>query len=154
MKREKLLMVPVLIIWMQVSQVNGQQIQQIPPSLLLQEGENCTMYCNSSSTLTSLQWYKQRPGGSPAFLMILVKGGQLERRERLTARFGETRKHSSLHITAAQTADVGTYFCAEAQSSRSTCCLSPNLAVGSRRAPPYLSSEQESGKAEVTVSMK
>nr|XP_044602227.1 uncharacterized protein LOC123275639 [Equus asinus] len=132
MKREELLMVPALIIWMQVSQVNGQQIQQIPPSLLLQEGENFTMYCNSSSTLNSLQWYKQRPGGSPTFLMLLVSAGQMQERERLTARFGETRKHSSLHITAAQTADVGTYFCAGAQSSRSTCCLSPNLAVGSR----------------------
>uniref|UniRef100_A0A8C4LWA7 Ig-like domain-containing protein n=1 Tax=Equus asinus TaxID=9793 RepID=A0A8C4LWA7_EQUAS len=112
MKREKLLMVPALIIWMQVSQVNGQQIQQIPPSLLLQEGENFTTYCNSSITLNRLQWYKQRPGGSPILLMMLVTGGDVQKQERLTARFGETRKHSSLHITAAQTADVGTYFCA------------------------------------------
>uniref|UniRef100_A0A3Q2LR46 Ig-like domain-containing protein n=1 Tax=Equus caballus TaxID=9796 RepID=A0A3Q2LR46_HORSE len=132
MKTEKLLMVPVLIIWMQVSQVNGQQIQQIPPSLLLQEGENFTTYCNSSSTFNSFQWYKQRPGGSPVLLIILLSGGEVQKQERLAAQFGETRKHSSLHITAAQTADVGTYFCAGAQSSRSTCCLSPNLAVGSR----------------------
>uniref|UniRef100_A0A3Q2H1S4 Ig-like domain-containing protein n=1 Tax=Equus caballus TaxID=9796 RepID=A0A3Q2H1S4_HORSE len=113
-KRKMLLMVPVLIIWMQVSELNGQQIQQIPPSLLLQEGENFTMYCNSSSTLASFQWYKQRPGGSPVFL-ILVSGREVQKQERLAAQFGETRKDSFLHITAAQTADVGTYFCAGAQ---------------------------------------
>nr|KAF6389269.1 T cell receptor alpha variable 25 [Myotis myotis] len=112
-----LLTVPVLILWMHISQVNGQQIKQIPQFLLLQEGENFTTYCNFSSTSNNLQWYTQSPGGNPVFLVMLVRGGEVKKQERLTARFGETRKDSSLHITAIQTADVGTYFCAEAQSS-------------------------------------
>ncbi|KAB1277059.1 T cell receptor alpha variable 23/delta variable 6 [Camelus dromedarius] len=112
------------------SEVNGQQLKQIPEFVPLQEGENFTTYCNTTSPLNSLQWYKQQPGGRPVFLMTLTKSGDVTRQGRLTARFGETRKDSFLHIPAAQTADVGTYFCAGAQRSQSTCCLSPNLAVG------------------------
>ena len=111
--------------------MNGQQIKHFPEFLLLQEGENFTTYCNSSSTFYSLQWYKQRPGGSPVLLMILAKGGEVKTQWRWTGRLGESKQHSSLHLTAAQLSDAGTYFCAEAQCSGSTCCLSPNLTVGS-----------------------
>ena len=111
--------------------MNGQQIKQFPELLLLQEGENFTMYCNSSSILSNLQWYKQRPGGSPVLLMILAKSGEVKMQQRQTGRFGESRQHSSLHLAAAQLSDAGSYFCAEAQCSGSTCCLSPNLTVGS-----------------------
>ena len=111
--------------------MNGKQIKHFPEFLLLQEGENFTTYCNSSSTFYNLQWYKQRPGGSPVFLMILTKAGEVKTEQRLTGRLGETRQHSSLHLAAAQLSDAGTYFCAEAQCSGCTCCLSPNLTVGS-----------------------
>ncbi|ELR44642.1 hypothetical protein M91_09037, partial [Bos mutus] len=59
----------------------------------------------------NLQWYKQRPGGSSVFLMILAKGRELKTEQRLTGRFGETKQHSSLHLTADQPSDAGTYFC-------------------------------------------
>lgn len=110
--------------------MNGQQIKQIPQFLALQEGEDFSTYCNSSTTVNGFQWYEQKPGGRPVLLMIVVKVGEVKKEKRLTFRFGETRKDSSLHITAAQIADVGTYFCAEPQCSQSTCNLSPNLAVG------------------------
>ncbi|KAM7239908.1 hypothetical protein CapIbe_009403 [Capra ibex] len=126
-----LLLAPVLILWIQISEMNGQQIKHFPEFLLLQEGENFTTYCNSSSTFYNLQWYKQSPGGSPVLLMILAKAGEAKMEQRLTGRLGETRQHSSLHLAAAQLSDAGTYFCAEAQCSGSTCCLSPNLTVGS-----------------------
>ncbi|XDA78149.1 hypothetical protein R6Z07F_008249 [Ovis aries] len=126
-----LLLAPVLILWIQIPEMNGKQIKHFPEFLLLQEGENFTTYCNSSSTFYNLQWYKQRPGGSPVFLMILTKPGEAKMEQRLTGRFGESRQHSSLHLAAAQLSDAGTYFCAEAQCSGSTCCLSPNLTVGS-----------------------
>ena len=113
------------------TEVKAQHISQIPQFLFLQEGENFTTYCNSSSTLTNLQWYKQSPGGSPVLLMILAKAGEVKTEQRLTGRLRETRQHSSLHLAAAQLSDAGTYFCAEAQFSGSTCCLSPNLTVGS-----------------------
>ena len=117
--------------------MNGQQIQHFPEFLLLQEGENFTTYCNFSSTFYNLQWYKQRPGGSPVLLMILAKGGEVKTQQRLTVRFGESRPHSSdvLHLTATQPSDVGTYFCPATQCSGSTCCLSPILTLGSRGHP-------------------
>jgi hypothetical protein len=62
--------------------MNGQQIKHFPEFLLLQEGENFTTYCNSSSILRSLQWYKQSPGGSLVLLMILVKGGEVKMQQR------------------------------------------------------------------------
>ncbi|KAK2492196.1 hypothetical protein MC885_020705, partial [Smutsia gigantea] len=110
------------------AEANGQQIKQIPQFLALQEGEDFTTYCNSSTTVNSFQWYKQKPGGSPVLLITVAKAGEVKKEKRLTFRFGETRKDSSLHITAAQIADVGTYFCVEPQCSQSTCTLSPNLA--------------------------
>ncbi|KAI4582990.1 hypothetical protein MJG53_008203 [Ovis ammon polii x Ovis aries] len=109
-----LLLAPVLILWIQISQMNGKQKEHFPEFLLLQEGENFTMYCNSSSILSSLQWYKQRPGGSPVLLMILAKSGEVKTQQRLTGRSGESRQRSSLHLAAAQLSDAGTYFCAEA----------------------------------------
>ena len=115
--------------------MNGQQIKHFPEFLLLQEGENFTTYCNFSSNFYNLQWYKQRPGSSPVLLMILAKSGEVKTQQRLTVRFGESRQHSSLHLTAAQPSDTGTYFCAATQCSGSTCCLSPNLTVGSRGCP-------------------
>ena len=112
--------------------MNGQQIKHFPDFLLLQEGENFTTYCNSSSILSSLQWYKQRPGGSPVLLMILAKGGEAKMQQRWAGRLGESRQQSSLHLMAAQLSDARTYFWARAQCSGSTCCLSPNLTVVSR----------------------
>ncbi|KAF4008174.1 hypothetical protein G4228_019817 [Cervus hanglu yarkandensis] len=90
--------------------MSKQQIKHFPEFLLLQEGENFTTYCNSSSTFYSLQWYQQRPGGSPVFLMILAEGGEVKMVQRQTDRCEESRQHSSLHLVAAQLSDVGTYF--------------------------------------------
>ena len=115
--------------------MNGKQIKHFPEFLLLQEGENFTTYCNSSSTFYNLQWYKQSPGGSPVLLMILAKAGEAKMEQRLTGRLGESRQHSSLHLMGTQPSDVGTYFCAATQCSGSTCCLSPILTVGSRGHP-------------------
>uniref|UniRef100_A0A671FXG5 Ig-like domain-containing protein n=1 Tax=Rhinolophus ferrumequinum TaxID=59479 RepID=A0A671FXG5_RHIFE len=144
-----LLIVPVLFLWMHVS-----QLKQFPQFLLLQEGENFTTYCNSSTIFNNIQWYKQSPGGSPVLLMKLVKSGDVLKQERLRARFGETRKDSSLHIVGAQTADEGTYFCAGAQCSQNTCSLSPNLAVGLQEQLLLISPQSKSQKILKSQSMK
>ncbi|ELW69213.1 T-cell receptor alpha chain V region CTL-L17, partial [Tupaia chinensis] len=150
---EMLLFMPVLILWMQSSQVNGQQVNQIPRFLNVQEEEDFTAYCNSSSTLNSLQWYIQKPGERPVFLMRLVAGGEVKKHDRLTASFGETRKNSSLHIVATQTADVGTYFCA-VHSAHQAPAACPHTSPGTLRAPPSLPSEQKPEKVEVTMPVK
>ena len=134
--------------------MNGQQIKHFPEFSLLQEGENFTTYCNSSSTFYNLQWYKQRPGGSPALLMILAKGGEVKTEQRLTGRLGESKQHSSLHLMAAQLSYAGTYFCA-GHSALEAPVVCPQTSLWAPAvAPPHLSSEQGPEKAEVMMSMK
>ena len=134
--------------------MNGQQIKHFPEFLLLQEGENFTTYCNSSSILSSLQWYKQSLGGSPALLMILAKGGEVKTQRRRTGWLGESKQHSSLHLAAAQLSDAGTYFCA-GHSALEAPVVCPQTSLW---APvvvlPHLSSEQGPEIAEVMMSMK
>ena len=134
--------------------MNGQQIKHFPEFSLLQEGENFTTYCNSSSTFYNLQWYKQRPGGSPALLMILAKGGEVKTEQRLTGRLGESKQHSSLHLTAAQLSDAGTYFCA-GHSALEAPAVCPQTSLWAPEVtPPHLFSEQGPEIAEFMMSMK
>uniref|UniRef100_A0A671DI27 Ig-like domain-containing protein n=1 Tax=Rhinolophus ferrumequinum TaxID=59479 RepID=A0A671DI27_RHIFE len=113
----------VLIFWIQLPWRSSQQLEQRPRFLSIQEGENVTVYCNSSSTFTTFQWYRQEPRKGPVLLMTLAKGGDMKVQKRLMALFGEARKDSSLLITAAQPGDVGTYLCAGTQCFGGTCCL-------------------------------
>ena len=136
------------------TEVNAQQISQIPQFLLLQEGENFTTYCNSSSTFYSLHWYKQSPGGSPVLLMILAKAGEVKTEQRLTGRLGETRKHGSLHLAAAQLSDAGTYFCAEHSALEASAVCPQTSLWAPGVAPLHLSLGQGPEKAEVMISMK
>uniref|UniRef100_A0A8D2ATX6 Ig-like domain-containing protein n=1 Tax=Sciurus vulgaris TaxID=55149 RepID=A0A8D2ATX6_SCIVU len=102
----------VLILWIQLAWMSTWQLEQSPPSLSIQEGNDLTMHCNSSSVFTSFQWYRQEPGEGPVLLLTLVKGGEVKEQKRLTAQFGEARKSSSLHIGTAQPGDTGIYTCA------------------------------------------
>ena len=134
--------------------MNGQQIKYFSEFLLLQEGENFTTYCNSSSTFYNLQWYKQSPGGSPALLMILAKGGEAKMQQRWAGRLGESRQQSSLHLMAAQLSDAGTYFCA-GHSALEAPVVCPQTSLWAPAvAPPHLSSEQGPEIAEVMMCMK
>nr|XP_031534629.1 uncharacterized protein LOC116280848 [Vicugna pacos] len=120
----------VLVLWIQLAWESTQQLEQSPRFLSIQEGENFTVYCNSSSTFTSFHWYRQSPEEGPVLLVILTKGGEMKTQKRLKARFGETRKDSSLSSTAAQPGDAGGYLCAGPQCSCATCCLHTNPASG------------------------
>ena len=86
--------------------------------------------------------------------MILAKGGEVKTEQRLTDRLGETRQHSSLHLTAAQLSDAGTYFCAghSALEAPAACPQTSLWAPGAT--PPQLPSEKGPEKAEVMMSMK
>ncbi|KAF5925671.1 hypothetical protein HPG69_002120, partial [Diceros bicornis minor] len=109
---------------------NTQQLEQSPRFLSIQEGENFTVHCNSSSVFTSFQWYRQEHGEGPVLLMTLTKGGEMKEQKRLRAQFGKERKDSSLLITAAHPGDAGIYLCAGAQCSWGSCCLHPNPDAG------------------------
>uniref|UniRef100_A0A2I3HC88 Ig-like domain-containing protein n=1 Tax=Nomascus leucogenys TaxID=61853 RepID=A0A2I3HC88_NOMLE len=95
----------------------GQQLNQSPQSMSIQEGEDVSMNCISSSIFNTWLWYKQDPGEGPVLLMALYKAGELTPNGRLTAQFGITRKDSFLNISASIPSDVGTYFCAGQHSA-------------------------------------
>lgn len=73
----------------------------------------------------------------------------MKKHKRLTARFGEMRKDSSLLITAAQPVDAAIYICAGTQCSQGTCHLHRNPAAGSvtlcSLVPPPTSLDMNSG---------
>ncbi|ELK38690.1 T-cell receptor alpha chain V region CTL-L17 [Myotis davidii] len=107
----------LIILWMQLTRVSGQQLNQSPRSMSISEGEAISMSCISSSTFSTLLWYKQDAGGGPVLLITLYKGGEFIRNGKLTAQFGGTRKDSFLNISAPELADAGTYFCAGQHSA-------------------------------------
>lgn len=89
-----------------------QRLEQSPRFLSIQEGQDFTARCSSSTTFPQLYWYRQVPREGPVILVTLVKSGEVKEQKRMTAKFGEARKNSSLFIARAQPGDAGTYFCA------------------------------------------
>jgi hypothetical protein len=104
-------------------------VQQSPASLVLQEGENAELQCNFSTSLNSMQWFYQRPGGSLVSLFYNPSG--TKHSGRLTSTTVIKERRSSLHISSSQTTDSGTYLCAlEPQCSTHTCSPNTNLQLG------------------------
>nr|AAH99216.1 Similar to T cell receptor V delta 6 [Rattus norvegicus] len=92
--------------------VNTQKLQQSPQSLTIQEGDELTMSCNSSSSLYALHWYRQGRDGGPIFLVTLQKGGDEKRKDKITAKLDKKMRQSFLSIQASQPSYAGTYLCA------------------------------------------
>uniref|UniRef100_G3V9V4 Ig-like domain-containing protein n=1 Tax=Rattus norvegicus TaxID=10116 RepID=G3V9V4_RAT len=113
----------------QVCWVKGQQVQQSPVSLVLQEGEKAELQCNFSTSANQMQWFYQSPEGSLVRLFYNPSG--TKQSGRLTSTTVTKERRSSLHISSSQTIDSGTYFCAvDAQCSPHTCSLCTNLQLG------------------------
>uniref|UniRef100_A0AAA9TR52 Ig-like domain-containing protein n=1 Tax=Bos taurus TaxID=9913 RepID=A0AAA9TR52_BOVIN len=141
---EKLLALSLVILWLQLAKVNSH----------IQEGENVTMNCSYNITLTALQWYRQDSRRGFVHLILMPKGREVKTEQRLTGRFGETKQHSSLHLTADQPSDAGTYFCT-GHSALEAPAVCPQTSLWAPAvAPPHLSSEQRPEIAEVMMSMK
>uniref|UniRef100_A0A7N4P7K2 Ig-like domain-containing protein n=1 Tax=Sarcophilus harrisii TaxID=9305 RepID=A0A7N4P7K2_SARHA len=87
------------------------KIEQTPPSLSIQAGENITMTCRYAvSNFRGLQWYRQYPGKGPSILLAMYSKGEEKQERRFRAIL--EKEHSNLHILASQPGDSGTYFCA------------------------------------------
>lgn len=97
--------------------MSGQQLNQSPQSASVQEGEDVSMNCTSSSIFNSLLWFKQDPGEGLVLLIALYKAGELTRNGKLTAQFGGTRMDSTLTISGSEMKHSGTYFCSGQHSA-------------------------------------
>lgn len=100
--------------------MSGQQLNQSPQSVSVQEGEDVSMNCNSSSTLSTFLWYKQDVGEGLVLLIALYKIGEWTRNGKLAAQIARTRKDSFLNISVSEPKDAGTYFCAGQHSAPQT----------------------------------
>uniref|UniRef100_G3U0P2 Ig-like domain-containing protein n=1 Tax=Loxodonta africana TaxID=9785 RepID=G3U0P2_LOXAF len=94
----------------QVCCVTGQQVEQSPSVLSLQEGASCTMTCNFSFSSDTVQWFHQNSGGRLTTLFYVPTGTKQD--GRLSARTVTKERHSSLYISSSQTTDSAIYFCA------------------------------------------
>uniref|UniRef100_A0A673T663 Ig-like domain-containing protein n=1 Tax=Suricata suricatta TaxID=37032 RepID=A0A673T663_SURSU len=127
---EKHLRASLVVLWLHVCWVSGKnQVEEYPPSQVIQEGEYCTFQCNYTvSPFGHLTWYKQGPGRSYALLMLMNNGDSKSSSGRYTMTLDASSKHSSLHITAAQLSDSAFYICVvSAPCFPGTCSQYPNL---------------------------
>uniref|UniRef100_A0A8C8UCI8 Ig-like domain-containing protein n=1 Tax=Peromyscus maniculatus bairdii TaxID=230844 RepID=A0A8C8UCI8_PERMB len=116
------------VLWM--LRANGQQVEQRPLSLVLQEGERAELQCNFSTTATQMQWLHQSPGGRRLISLFSNPSGT-KQSGRLTSTTVTQERRSSLYISSSQTTDSGTYFCAmSAQCSPHTCSQYTNPQLG------------------------
>uniref|UniRef100_A0A8C5ZNZ0 Ig-like domain-containing protein n=1 Tax=Marmota marmota marmota TaxID=9994 RepID=A0A8C5ZNZ0_MARMA len=115
------------LLWVQLcSGVRGQQVEQSPSALRLQEGTSSTLRCNFSTSMTRMQWFRQNPGGGLINLFYLASGTKQEGRLKATANPKE--RYSTLHISTSQLEDSAVYFCAaDARCFPDTCSLYSNL---------------------------
>ena len=105
--------------------VRGDQVEQSPSALSLHEGTGSALRCNFTTTMRSVQWFRQNSRGSLISLFYLASG--TKENGRLKSAFDSKERYSTLHIRDAQLEDSGTYFCAaEAQCSQQGWSLAPN----------------------------
>uniref|UniRef100_A0A8C9QS18 Ig-like domain-containing protein n=1 Tax=Spermophilus dauricus TaxID=99837 RepID=A0A8C9QS18_SPEDA len=95
--------------------VRGQQVEQSPSALRIQEGTSPTLRCNFSTSMDRVQWFQQKPGGGFISLFFLASGTKQEGRLKATMNFQE--RYSTLHISTSQLEDSGTYLCAGRHSA-------------------------------------
>uniref|UniRef100_A0A8D2GRN5 Ig-like domain-containing protein n=1 Tax=Urocitellus parryii TaxID=9999 RepID=A0A8D2GRN5_UROPR len=103
------------LLWVQLCWVRGQQVEQSPSALRLQEGASSTLRCNSSTTIYRVQWSRQKPDGGLINLFYLASGTKQE--GRLNATVDAKERYSTLHISSSQQEDSGTYLCAAGHSA-------------------------------------
>uniref|UniRef100_F6SL86 Ig-like domain-containing protein n=1 Tax=Equus caballus TaxID=9796 RepID=F6SL86_HORSE len=113
------------LLWVQIYWVRGVNVKQNPPALSLQEGTSSTLSCNFSTTVYSVQWFRQNPGGSLISLFFMTS--VMRQNGRLNCTLNSKELYSTLYIMASQPEDSATYLCAvEAQCSQVVCSLCSN----------------------------
>lgn len=116
------------------------QVDQRPPAVSLQEGNSSILWCNFSTAVNSVQWFRQNPGGRLINLFYIASGTKVNGRFNAMANLKE--RHSSLYISSSQTTDSAIYFCAvEPQCSPDTCSLYTNPQLGSAPPPTTITSQ-------------
>ena len=96
-------------------EVNGNAIRPDQPSVVLTEGSNITLSCTYDGSAYSLHWYRQTPGSTPEFLLLIVKSTKTEvpaspPQPHMSIRLND--KRVDLEISSAAVSDSALYYCA------------------------------------------
>ncbi|CAI9176544.1 unnamed protein product [Rangifer tarandus platyrhynchus] len=132
----------LVLLFAQICSVRGEDVEQSPAALSLQEGASHMLRCNFSASVSDVHWYLQNPSGRLIHLVYIPSGTKQEGRLKATTVPAERR--SSLHISSPRTTDAGTYFCAAqhgapqapAASTGTLTGLSPSSSFSYRVRPP------------------
>uniref|UniRef100_G3VYW9 Ig-like domain-containing protein n=1 Tax=Sarcophilus harrisii TaxID=9305 RepID=G3VYW9_SARHA len=109
---EKLTRTMLVMLWLQLDWVSSQKVEQKIQSLTVRENERCSLSCNYTSSIFSLQWYRQDPGKGLVLLIVILSNEKEKVSERFIARLDTNTKQSSLHLLTCKPEDSATYFCA------------------------------------------
>ncbi|XP_045653404.1 uncharacterized protein LOC123792242 [Ursus americanus] len=125
------------LLWVHVYWVRGLEVEQSPSVLSLQEGAGAALKCNFSSSVQSVQWFRQNPGGGGLTQLIYVASG-MKQSGRLNCTLNTRERSSTLHIAASQLEDAASYLCA----LETQCCLliwglQANCSCTCALAPPW-----------------
>uniref|UniRef100_A0A8C0P3C8 T cell receptor alpha variable 24 n=2 Tax=Canis lupus familiaris TaxID=9615 RepID=A0A8C0P3C8_CANLF len=112
----------LLILWLHLGRGGSVlNVEQNPPWLHVQEGENTNFTCHfPSSNFYSLQWYRQEPAKSLKFLFTIALNGDEKEEGRVRATLNTREGYSSLYIKRSQPEDAAVYLCASTQCSSGT----------------------------------
>ncbi|OBS57195.1 hypothetical protein A6R68_11682, partial [Neotoma lepida] len=94
----------------------GEQLEQQPSLLSVQEGDSAVINCIYTGTNYYFYWYKQEPGAGLQFLISISSSVDRKEEQGLVGLLKKNDKHFSLNITAAHPEDSATYFCAAKKS--------------------------------------
>lgn len=106
-----------LLLWLQLTRVNSQLAEENSWALSVHEGESVTVNCSYKTSITALQWYRQKSGKGPAQLILIRSNEREKRNGRLRATLDTSSQSSSLSITATRCEDTAVYFCATDEGS-------------------------------------
>uniref|UniRef100_G3TS81 Ig-like domain-containing protein n=1 Tax=Loxodonta africana TaxID=9785 RepID=G3TS81_LOXAF len=99
------------LLWIQICWIRVEmQVEQSPGVLILQEGRNSSLTCNTSVAMAGVQWFQQNPGGHLIFLFYIASG--VQQKGRLEATVNTKERYSHLYIRDSQPGDSATFFCA------------------------------------------
>uniref|UniRef100_A0A8C7C0Y1 Ig-like domain-containing protein n=1 Tax=Neovison vison TaxID=452646 RepID=A0A8C7C0Y1_NEOVI len=91
----------------------GENVEQHPSTLSVQEGSSSVINCSYSDSYSDyFPWYKQEPGKGLQLLIYILSSMATKEEQRLTVLLNKTAKRFSLHIRDTQPEDSAVYFCA------------------------------------------
>ena len=84
--------------------VRGLEVEQSPSALSLQEGAGAALKCNFSSSVTSVQWFRQNLRGGGLTSLFFIASG-MKQSGRLNCTLNTRERSNTLHIADSQLED-------------------------------------------------